>query len=748
MIVAELLGSAEIWGRPEILGSVSVDGVGFDGSVDVDGSLADVLFRTTGPVQRVGIEVYVDGVLIPARELVGPVTVDQSMDSHEQAAGFTLALRNPDGYFGNPLDTHGAAFGTASVDVYGLFWTPGGDRRIPLLTNGVAHSVGRKTSGGRQEPYTVVDAMGRVDHLTVTLSIPAGAGLRRDEIAGRIAAQLGIEAVTFAPCGQVYRVAEFVDADPIRALQGLFDVEGRVFFLKADGALVNPSLGLAPGQGPLWTFTERDILKESLQADGPSEVVTDITLTGTEQILHPADEAPAAGSETTPNEVTIEDLYQVVEAAYTQGGGGTLTPRTSFPDPREQIVSRTRTLTEKRGGEVVTELSVTESFRMTERTRYVYAGGGVRNFIPGVFLLADADPAGGGSEPAYEDSTQLFRETAQTLVRHYFDDPQYLGPPSTPGSAQAPWGNHFQGTPQSTGVRLGKITEAYGWYLPAAALKAQVPGTTWEAVDPIVGVETRGDGRAAVGHAESYMLTSREVEIITVTPDKYVKSTAVYTFGWFAGVGNAYWYQGSGPAAQAQESFRLLRKTQTDNIPTTDESGYYQVETVIDYTGNAAPVTKTTRNVGAPPAVDILPSALPDPSVFDTPEQAKAAMIARNTETRTILARVVSEDLEAYHPKRIVKTSVAEAETAQELQDVGRRTIALSAANTVTFGTPFNPALRLADPARVVHRPLGVDATGVIHTLRHSVARPPAQSTTTVTILQMPDGIGFTSTEG
>lgn len=741
MIFGGLEGALTVAGRGELYGTLSADGAGLDGSATIDGGLADIINRTFGPVQRIGVEIRVGGVAVPASEILGAVTVDHAMDSHAQSGTFSIGLRNPDGYFGNPLDTHAPAFGTSPIDIYGKFWTASGDRLIPILTNGVVHSFSRKTSGGRQESYAILDGVGRVDHLTVTLSIPAGSGLRRDEIAQRIANQLGIDETLFAACGQVYRVVEYVDADPVRAWQTLMDVEGRSIFMVPDGYLVNPSWG-ASGEGPLWTWAERDIIAGGMDDQGPSDVVTDVTLTGTQQILHDPQEA-TGGSGTKSTTITVSSLYQPVSAAYIQAGDCSVTALSAVPDDqRIQVISKTVSSTESRGGEVVTEETITESWRITEATRYVFASRGARNCRTPIFLLTGADPAGNGTEAAYAEQNEAFRETAKTVVRHFFDSPQFLGPGSTPGSDQAPWGNHFLGTQQSRGVRLGKITETWGWYLVGASLKQAVPNTTWEAINPIVGVETRGDGRGAVGHEETYMVTAREVEVIEVTPDNYIKSTAVYTFGWSAGTGNAYWYQGSGPAAQAEETFQLLKKVQTDNVPTGSEDSFVQVETTIDFTGNASPTTKTTRNVGAPPAVDILPSSLPDPSIYANPEQAKTARIARNTETQTIQAQVVSAELEAYHPKREVKTTAGDAETPEELQAMARRTIALSAANRPTFDVAFNPALRIGQVGRVIHRPLGVDATGRIFALRHNVQRR-GPSTTSVTILQMPDGIDF-----
>jgi len=732
-----LIGSVAISGRGGLVGTLSADGAGLPGSVAIDGSLSDLVFRTSGPVQRIGFEVWVAGVRVPESDfMAGSFTVDQSMDSHVQTAAFSLALRSPEGRFGNPLDFHGPAFGLAKVDVYGLLRTSSGGRRIPLILNGTAHQVQRKESGGRQEPYQIVDSMGRYDHLTVTLSIPAGAGLTRDAIASRIARQIGIPAITFETCSPVFRIAEYVDADPIRAMQALFDVEGRTAFLTPESVLVNPSWEIAAGELPVWTFRERDIIAGSLDASTPTEVVTDVTLTSTAQVLRSPEEE--VGSQPRVTTVTVEALYQPLTVVYVQNSGCSLSALTPPPDsPRIIPISVTTATTESRGGEVVTEETLTEGYKIPEATRYIYAAAGARHCITPVYLLTGADPAGNGTEPAYLAHDETWQKRTYSVTRHYFDDPAFLGPPSTPGSADAPWGNHFMGSPQSTGRRLGKITETSDWYLIGAALKQAVPGTTWEAIDPIVGVETRGDGRGAAAHEESFQVITRQVEVLESTANGYLRSTSVYEFGWSPGVGNAYWYQGTGPAALPQEAFSLLKKTATENVPTGDENSYLQVETTIDYTGNSSPATKTIRNVGAPPAIDVLPSSKPDPAVYDSPEEAKAAMVARNSETRTIVAHVVSEALEEYHPKRIVKTSASDAETADELAAVARRTIALSAAIPVTFQVPFNPTLRLAQVGRIVNRPMGVDATGRITNLRHAVtSRGP--STTTVTILKLP----------
>ncbi|HEX9641945.1 MAG TPA: hypothetical protein VGB13_11605, partial [Candidatus Krumholzibacteria bacterium] len=635
------------------------------------------------------------------------------------------------GYFGSPFARVGPAIGKQDVDVYGTYRTATGVHRYPLIRYGLCDSSGRSSGpDGHLESFEGTDVGGRRDRKTVTLVIPAGHGLPAEGVVRRLMALAGETRFRLEACARMDKEVPAVDANPVGLSAEIMEAKSRALLWDRDGNLVNPKLGARNGRPIQAVLEERDLIAAAtVQLQSPGDVVTEVTLTGTQQVTRTAEEQ--CGHESVPTEITVEAPYLPWHAAFSQSGACTLTPLSPAAGLAEvQPISVTRNIVERRCGVVLSETVEVWAWKRIEAARYLFTSG-VRSCR---VVYLDADGTINGSEPAFVESSERWRLISRTVKRHYYNQAGYGNAPSGTGE---PWADAFsveggtfidgveQNPPPKRGYRLGSITDSYGWYQVRRALKEAIPATPWEEIDPSDGLAL-GNGEGVVAATESFMQTGREVEVIDSTDDGYLEAVRLYRYGFMRRPGNSFQYADGSESAQETENFGLTGLDQTTYaMPRGAESSHSFVSTRFAFDGAAARLIESQSGnaEGAPPPADRIPAegeAAFDPTLFETPEESEAARTARATEAQQIKVRMTAPELLTTHESREVKTSSSWAETLEELAEEAARIILQSAAHGVLFSTPANFQLAEGHWIRLRCRPIGVDHDVEIQSVRYS----------------------------
>jgi hypothetical protein len=705
---------------PGIFGGDSLRPFEAAGSAEVDGSTSDAARPRDGARQECGMEVAVGGAFVSLSELLF-IETDRALDRPIQTFGFGMPLPASAARFGSPYDRVGPGMGKQPVDVYGTYRTATGTHRFPLIKRGLVDNSRRRAgAAGYTEEFNGGDEMARWDRRSVTYVAPAGHGLYRGRIVQAILALAGETRFQLEPGRQMFKEVQLVDGNPIDFPQELLETEGRALLKNRVGFVINPQLGI---RKPLtFHLEERDLLLVAdVETTHPGDVVTDVTLTGTQQIVR--DDNEQCGIESKPpREVIVEGMYSPWQASYVQGGDCALTglaPPTIAPT-RQQL-TRTRTILVYRCGVLLTEITEVYGWRREEAARYVWAGGGVRNCRAGVYLSAGA--AANDSEPAY---TWKFERPdvllTRAVVNHYYNSPNFgftgehnVTDPEAKLVAQG--GLFVDGVelspPPRRGFRLGSIREDFAFYQIRRALKTAVPGVSWEEVDPDTGVLTTGSGEGVSEAAEVFRKVGRQVEVIDSTDDGYVKSEVTFQHAYVRRPGTAYQYAGGDTFAEAQESFDLSGWNETVYLADQGEAGHTAVSASFTWNGSG-PVWaggRTESRDGAPPAVERIQPEGPqafDPALFGTPEEVEAARNARPTESQQIKVTLSVPSLYATHEPREVKTSLPWAETVEELAEAALHIVRQSCAHGAVFATAANFQIQEGDWGHVKCRANGM----------------------------------------
>lgn len=722
----------------------------------VDGSTSAAA-RPRGVRQEAGIEVYVDGALVPLRHLIGGITVDRSIDQPLQRWSFGVLFATAVSLWGSPWARVGPSLGRRSIDLVGVYRTATGVHRFPLITDGVCDNMQCVSSKeGTLAVFNGVDRGGRRDRRAITKIIPAGAGLTRGRVVQLLLAEAGETAFRLEPGSTVYKEVQAVDTSAVRLAQEMLDAEGRRLLWNREGFAVNPRIGRREGRPLKVALEPRDLLYIGTVEVGHSgDVVTDVTLTGTEQVVRDAE--AAQGRTSKVNEVEIQAIYAPAVASYRQNNTtGALTPQLGPGAAKLRPVSLVRNIVETSGGVVVTEIEEVYGYHWVEGPRYVYGAAGAR--YPLTAYLGE-DGTEGGSEPAYVEMFERWRLISRKVTRHYYAQDGYFGPASQVGRTYEPWGSRLAGgtensaptgvvMPGTEGYKLGSVTDYFSWGMARRALKERDAGVSWEEIDPRDGVRVNGAGEGVVsegepgvsGDGESFRLSGREVEIIEAVPvTGYITSTTVYSLGFSLRPGTAYWYAGGDESAQEREVFQLKGWT-TTAYTMPEESGHTSIATEWVFDGRPQVVgSRTERKDGAAPAVARIPQPGNSEGLYESEDVAARAMTARSTESRQIKVRLYCPDLEISHEKKEVKTSVPWAETPEELALLCALLVEQSAAAPVGFVTAANYTVAEADWVHLYFPPLALDHDLEIQSVQHGVEGLQGPRVTTFTANAYPE---------
>lgn len=718
------------FGEPGFFGGLSLRPWEAIGTLEVDGTTSDAMVPRAGTVQEVGLEVDVNGLAVPLAEVLS-IEVDRDWSRPTQSWGFSMPLAESAARFGSPYDRVGPGMGKQEVDVSGVCRTSTGTHRFPLIRGGlVDNSQRRAGAAGYVEQFNGGDKGARRDRRNVTLVLPPGHGLYRDRIIRDVYALAGETAFRLERMRQAHKEVQLVDAAAPDLPAELAATEGRALFYDRSGALTNPKIGIRGNKPILLTLEEGDLLLiADVESSHPGDVITDVTLTGTEQVVREPEEA--CGLETKPpQEVVIFGLYTPWHATYSQGSGCALTDLDPVlvPLPDDTPISRTRTTIVERCGVVVMEVVEVFGWKRIETARYQYGAAGALNCRGGVFL--DSDATVNGSEPAFAQSFERPDILlSRSVTRHYYDKAGF-------GFS----GNHLTTDSEhklvtragTTGYRLGSVTTTDAWYQIRKALKVAVPGTPWEEIDPTNGLLVTGSGEGVAEASEVFRRVGKQVEVVDSDADGYIEAEIVYDYGYTLRPGTGYQFAGGDTFASQTEAFGLRGWQQTSYLSVLGEGGHVAVTTQFVYDGTSPKVAggqKESRD-GARPAVDrIQPEGEDafDPVLFETDEEREEARNARPTESRQIKVRMSAPSLLATHEPREIKTSLPWAENIEDLAEAAAHIIRQSCRHAIVFTTPPNFALKEGDWIRLRCRGngMGIDHEVEIQAARYSFGQWP-----------------------
>lgn len=728
-------GSSSIIGAGVVAGLSAVENADAPTATSaVDDSVTIAAFPPPGVPVTVGFEVWVGGVLVPLSRMRGGVTVSRSLDRALQEWQFAVSVDDGRGFFGSPFDALGPAMGNAPITIYGIYLTPSGVHRYPLITNGVADSSHRyadptSSTDGYAEEFSGTCGMGRFDRQVVTYVSPAGAGYSRDYHIARMFSLIGDSSTALEGMHRVDRELQFVDADPVTSSQALADVEHRKILRNRYDQLVNPRLGARFGYNVIAGFAEGDMVGAiKVEVTHPGDVITDVTLVGSQQLTKPAVAAGGGSGRTSATtEVEVDGPYEVQRAAYSQSSACTLTSLGGSSGVAP-VIPRLLTITtvEQDSGVVVSQRIQVWSYRWVQGPRYTYNATGDRLCLPGVYL--DSTATESGSEPGYAEPFERWRLVSDTLTRNFYDKQGLDGPVADPGAGE-PWGWGLTATPvppggTATGYKLGSVTDVQQFYAVKRALKARdgVSGP-WDGIDAIEDVLVNGAGEGLAGDGiEDLRLTQRTVQVDTADGIGKLQSSTVYHLGFDRPPGDLFWYTSTFGSSLAAEIFRVVETDLTSYASLT--AGQSAVTTVkVDANGNQIGDATTTIAVGDRPDVDRIQSTTPA-----TP----GAATADPSQNQPIKVRVTATGLLLTHQNHIVKTTLDYPENVDELVDVALAMIEEGAAAMAVIPIAANFQLAEGDWIHVRYLPLEMDQDMQIRTITHQRDDYGAQCLTTL----------------
>lgn len=684
-------------------------------TLDLDDAPVAIAMAAPGAVQEAGFEVRVAGVAIPRDSLVGTIEVNRSRREAIQSANFTVNLDewgvSP---LGDPYANLGSPTGISEIDILGVYRNDatGTVYRYPLITRGVVDNVTREShpEHGHTETYQVLDEMARFSRMPVTLILPPGHGLPTGRMQRKTLELAGDTHFALEDGRRRFKEVQLVDADPVASAQEWGDVEGRVLRKDRRGNTVNPELDPASPPAAVLTLTEDDFLEvSSVSQVIPCDAVTDVTVTGTEQI-HGEAEEPCGSVTAPPVENKTFRVFAVPVCVYVQDGSCNLTATGESSEARMDLYSLTLSWQTKRCGVVQAEGSESWLYFNPEAARYYYTGGD-HFCVNGVYLNGDATEE--GSEPAFIGRRATWTMIGRSRKNHYYDAPDWYGPVFA-GEGGA---NDFTFTAtggEPTGRRLGSVTTVEGYYNPQTAAKEQTedPPVSFDTLD-FRDVFSTGAGVTVRDSRETFIVTSRTYETVQAAGG-YIQDERTFSQGYaILPNGRTYQYTDGSLSDTPDETFAQTNLDQTSYIP-TGENQHKRITTHFPL--GESPVTDPDEDVAsAPPAVEYLPEYQDaQDQAFIGEEDATFGVTARAGETKPIKVQITAPDLLRTHLPRKVKTQYPYAEDGDELYGAGVRVIRESLVFSIT-GTLLANFL-LAEDVRVnlTFRPLGVVAQDVV----------------------------------
>lgn len=626
----------------------------------VDGTAAGAA-RPRGVTPVVGIRVYLDGTLVSPGALLAEFTYDDNIDS--PLAKWTLAVPLPSP-FGSPLTYGGPAPGIRSVTIHGVYLTPTGIHEIPLVTNGIVDNERREVTADGQTiaHLTGSSALARYDRRRVSLSLPPG-HLHGDlEVAALLANLAGMPAVIGYGRGMLKEVQLSMEAW-LQKAQDILTARGYLLTTDPYGDLTAVFDGYDPGRRVDLTLADRDVILGTPTIDLPGDVVTRLTLTGTEQMTH-ADCSQRV-------EVSIEYLRSVYAprvCTLRQASDGGLSTISSGSGTAADIpTGRVETYTVYECHDIVATVVLTYSMYLRQAARYIQHSDGTVGYQDGVLLLPGA--VANDNSLAYNQLVERLMLVSKVETIYRFDD---------------------------LGRQIAITTTTHSPFFRKTAIKTKSdPLDSFDSTPLISGVLLLGD-RTAVAEALEVMpftgfgVTSFDdisaVQTVTnaVTPDNKISSTVTANSSNYAPGGSSSMFSDGQPRSLSVET--LLELT-TQRIVYVDQGESLHGESTT-VTSQGQFVSSTSQNGIA--------GSLP-PAVFrqDIPgTEAPSGVRASRNDVSVINAQWISWAMEAGHALRDEVAADTWCENPTELQFRARRIIVEGGALTVTVQTAANWFIR------------------------------------------------------
>jgi hypothetical protein len=691
--------------------------------------------KTTTP-QCVALIIKVDGTDVALSDVIGGVSVSRSYDQRLQSWKFSVALRDPLGPFGSPFNHAGPALCKRQIDFYGAYLTSTGLHVIPLIRGGVVDASSRQaSSSGFTEDFQGVDRGGRFDQKTATLVLPPGHGLARGAVIRRLAREAGETQTALEGTARMLKEVQVVDGDWLSIAAEIEEVENRRVLWNADGYLSNPRVGRPrSGERLDFDFVEADFLSmDEVQVDSKADILTDVTLTGVQQLPRPTD---ACGDESVPTSVeTIASTYTLAVPAFSQSTGGVYTPQSPM-SPQENV--RTRLILHEqttRCGTLVWERTTTWTLTNPLAGRFVWDGGAHE----WDHLACFTDSGSDDDSPAVQYYRELFRKTEVSETWYYYNRERFrrgdLVDPNVYAPLHAENGVVGTGADEAgaqLGFYLGSVTRKSAVYAPRAAVKtrdigAGYPYDSWDTIEPSGGLEVFGDKSAwdtspslpwnvggldvagSISKGEALIPVSEVVECQFASDAGFLELTLATTFSWGARRGSANLFGDGNMYSEDRESWRQMG-TEENLYIKSGENLYTVVTSHTGIDGTPGDTTVSRGQAGAGPAIGKMEVQETSAATYDsTAEQTASQTNARRSDTKQIKVQVIAAGLEDCHEKGILKTEEPWAEDENELEAMAKAFIEDSAALTVRFTRPADFFLRECQVGHLRHVPIDLD---------------------------------------
>ncbi len=701
MIVADLAATVTVGASPwlGLPASVLVAGEsGLPASVALDWSVPAALAGTARQV--VGFRVLLDGVEIPPHQILsidpGPLRIDNLVHPWTVETPFPSPFGSPSAYKGAPP-------GLRRVDIQGIYLTPTGIHYIPIITGGLVDNaqLTRDAEGRKVGRYQGLSSGARYDRILAEYGRPPGHGLPRGRVIGELASLAGWTAQSLAPGGRMDK--EFAvtanDSWAGSALE-LAEVDGRTLTEDSFGNLTNPVDGYNPSR-PVDLVLGLGQLTGGQSVTPPGDVVTRITVTGTQQITR-----DACGRRTVQQEAISKSIYAPRAAVYQQNGAGTLLTTGLIQDAAAlRVTGKTLTIREYACDTLLAERVYTYGWYNPLAVRYkVLDAAGNVSAENGVFLYEgeeDDDTMAyrwprerfvliGYTESVYgyDEDGFLVTVTTRKDFPHFISAALKSRPNTTVGWEDANWitGRLLLGN--RSGVRNAGAVDpsAYTEHMPR-----EIPGNDYA-------------GLSAGQEREREVITYDN--LVTETPGGLLvgnvqrQTTARYTY--HAPQGGLWQYAGDEGKSVEWERLALYEEEAMDYLPEDGDGSHGEVRT-ITREGKTVEVNVERGLDGYLPAATRSLDLTPPASSYANATDAANALPASRAETAPIEAEVIDYALESFHPRNEARISNQWIENPVEGQAVGVREMREGSAYEISVelaGANFlvRPAWRIQVP--------------------------------------------------
>lgn len=699
--------SSDLAGRAYVNAASPLDEE-LDVLAEIDGSAGEAAHAgRTGVVQHAGFEIYLDGILVNRGLLGETISVTRSYDERLQSYSFDVHLTTPTGPFGSPFGCNIPPTRQKRIDVYGVYKTSTGIHRVPLITGGIAHAVSRRGSdSGFIESYSGVDRGGRFDQKLIDAVFPPGHGLTRDVVLKKCAEKAGETQFRLETGNRMLKEFQLADSAFIEPCSEVLDIENRRILWNDRGELTNPQIGRPRSNEPTrWTLTERDLTAaEEVTVDFKADAITEVVVNGTEQLT-----AEQCGDIVITTTLEAKDIAAPQPPAYSQTAGGYAAnagyPATDYTEPKTvQIDVITRI---ERCNVEIYQRKETYQFYNPQVARYEWdsvadewdrLGGGGYGFVGTTDDEDDENPGYGFNAPRWGlvAVDELWTAWYQVGYRGNeigipgyglgigaFVDGRWIGleqpvmdditPTRYVGIVDGVLVN--AGFPDGEGYvyhKIGTLSRSHRMAFYRKAVKKRTVGAyplqAFDEIEPFAGLAgnkyvmadktgfdsspdlTYFSSNAGDSRGETLLLTEQILEAYKADSKHFLSGKYVIRWGIGNRRGNSegeYWFGPDQVSSEAQDSYRQLR-TETELYAAVGDKNHDIFRSATDdLEGEPAPSTSEFNVEGYLPAVDVLPMAEVDTSLYDSEEeQAAISAATMRTTTRPIEVTVRAEDLE------------------------------------------------------------------------------------------------------